>query len=292
MELQSYIEKAATLVEALPYIQSFRGKTVVVKYGGSTLTPEGGADTVLRDLVFMEHVGINPVLVHGGGPAIDRRLRERNVESRRVNGLRITDRETMQVVEEVLSGEINSGLVEEIDAHGGRVRGLSAREAEVLHVRPHVAQTREGPVDLGFVGDVVRVDPAPLRELIDGETIPVVAPIGLGQDGEAYNVNADTAAGEIAAALRAEKLVFLTDVTGILEDPADESTLISTVHVDQVQVLIDSGVIQGGMIPKARAGAQSVRAGVHKTHIVDGRIPHSLLLEFFTDEGVGSQIVG
>ena len=292
MELQSYIEKAATLVEALPYIQSFRGKTVVVKYGGSTLAPEGGADTVLRDLVFMEHVGINPVLVHGGGPAIDRRLRERNVESRRVNGLRITDRETMRVVEEVLSGEINSGLVEEIDAHGGRVRGLSARETEVLHVRPHVAQTREGPVDLGFVGDVVRVDPAPLRELIDGETIPVVAPIGLGQDGEAYNVNADTAAGEIAAALRAEKLVFLTDVTGILEDPADESTLISTVHVDQVQVLIDSGVIQGGMIPKARAGAQSVRAGVHKTHIVDGRIPHSLLLEFFTDEGVGSQIVG
>ena len=292
MELQSYIEKAATLVEALPYIQSFRGKTVVVKYGGSTLTPEGGADTVLRDLVFMEHVGINPVIVHGGGPAIDRRLRERNVESRRVNGLRITDRETMRVVEEVLSGEINTGLVEEIDAHGGRVRGLSAREAEVLHVRPHVAQTREGPVDLGFVGDVVRVDTAPLQALIDSETIPVVAPIGLGEDGEAYNVNADTAAGEIAAALRAEKLVFLTDVTGILEDPADESTLISTVGVDQVQVLIDSGVIQGGMIPKARAGARSVRAGVHKTHIVDGRIPHSLLLEFFTDEGVGSQIVG
>lgn len=292
MELLSYIEKASTLVEALPYIQSFRGKTVVVKYGGSTLTPEGGADTVLRDLVFMEHVGINPVIVHGGGPAIDRRLRERNVESRRVNGLRITDRETMRVVEEVLSGEINTGLVEEIDAHGGRVRGLSAREAEVLHVRPHVAQTREGPVDLGFVGDVVRVDAEPLQALIDSETIPVVAPIGLGEDGEAYNVNADTAAGEIAAALRAEKLVFLTDVTGILEDPADESTLISTVRVDQVQVLIDSGVIQGGMIPKARAGARSVRAGVHKTHIVDGRIPHSLLLEFFTDEGVGSQIVG
>ena len=292
MELLSYIEKASTLVEALPYIQSFRGKTVVVKYGGSTLTPEGGADTVLRDLVFMEHVGINPVIVHGGGPAIDRRLRQRNVESRRVNGLRITDRETMRVVEEVLSGEINSGLVEEIDAHGGRVRGLSAREAEVLHVRPHVAQTREGPVDLGFVGDVVRVDAEPLQALIDSETIPVVAPIGLGEDGEAYNVNADTAAGEIAAALRAEKLVFLTDVTGILEDPADESTLISTVRVDQVEVLIDSGVIQGGMIPKARAGARSVRAGVHKTHIVDGRIPHSLLLEFFTDEGVGSQIVG
>ena len=292
MELQSYIDKASTLVEALPYIQSFRGKTVVVKYGGSALAPEGGAETVLRDLVFMEHVGINPVVVHGGGPAIDRRLRERNVESRRVNGLRITDRETMRVVEEVLSGEINAGLVEQIDAHGARVRGVCAREAGVLHVRPHVARTPEGPIDLGFVGDVTRVDPAPLRELIDRETIPVVAPIGLGEDGEAYNVNADTAAGEIAAALGAEKLVFLTDVTGILGDPADESTLISTVPVDRVQTLIDSGVIQGGMIPKARAGARSVRAGVRKTHIVDGRIPHSLLLEFFTDEGVGSQIVG
>ena len=291
MELQSYIDKASVLAEALPYIQAFRGKTVVVKYGGSTLAPEGGADTVLRDLVFMEHVGINPVVVHGGGPAIDRRLRERNVETRRVNGLRITDRETMQVVEEVLAGEVNNGLVGEIESLGGRVRGLSAGEAGVLQVRPHVAQTREGPVDLGFVGDVVRVDAAPLRELIDGETIPVVAPIGRGEDGEAYNVNADTAAGEIAAALRAEKLVFLTDVTGILENPADESTLISTVRVDEVQGLIDSGVLQGGMIPKVRAGVRSVRAGVRKTHIVDGRIPHSLLLEFFTDEGVGSQIL-
>ena len=291
MELRSHIDKASVLAEALPYIQAFRGKTVVVKYGGSTLAPEGGADTVLRDLVFMEHVGINPVVVHGGGPAIDRRLRERNVETRRVNGLRITDRETMQVVEEVLAGEINSGLVGEIESLGGRGRGLSAREAGVLHVRPHVAQTREGPVDLGFVGDVVRVDAAPLRELIDGEMIPVVAPIGRGEDGEAYNVNADTAAGEIAAALRAEKLVFLTDVTGILENPADESSLISTVRVDEVQGLIDTGVLQGGMIPKVRAGVRSVRAGVHKTHIVDGRIPHSLLLEFFTDEGVGSQIL-
>ncbi len=291
MELQSYIDKASVLAEALPYIQAFRGKTVVVKYGGSTLAPEGGADTVLRDLVFMEHVGINPVVVHGGGPAIDRRLRERKVETRRVNGLRITDRETMQVVEAVLAGEVNSGLVEEIESLGGRGRGLSAREAGVLHVRPHVAQTREGPVDLGFVGDVVRVDAAPLRELIDGETIPVVAPIGRGEDGEAYNVNADTAAGEIAAALGAEKLVFLTDVTGILENPADESSLISTVRVDEVQGLIDTGVLQGGMIPKVRAGVRSVRAGVRKTHIVDGRIPHSLLLEFFTDEGVGSQIL-
>lgn len=289
--LQQYIDKAEILVEALPYIQSFRGKIVVVKYGGSTMTPEADAETVLKDLVFMEHVGINPVIVHGGGPAIDRRLKERNIETRRVNGLRITDRETMQVVEEVLSGEVNAEIVDSLNRLGGRAVGVSGRVAGVLHVRPHVAQTPSGPVDLGFVGDVERVDPGPLQELIDRETIPVVAPIGRGAAGDPYNVNADTAAAEIAAALHAEKLVFLTDVTGIMENPADESTLISTVHLREVEDLIESGVLQGGMIPKVRAGAHAVRAGVRKTHVVDGRIPHSMLLEFFTREGVGSQIV-
>lgn len=289
--LQEYIDKAAILLEALPYMQSFRGKTVVVKYGGSAMAPDADADTVLKDLVFMEHVGINPVIVHGGGPAIDRRLKERNIQTRRVNGLRITDRETMAVVEEVLCGEVNAALVEGIRQLGGRAVGVSARAAGVLHVRPHVAQTPEGPVDLGFVGDVERVDAQPLQDLIDGEMIPVVAPIGRGGDGSAYNVNADTAAGDIAAALQAEKLVFLTDVTGIMENPADESTLLSTVHIGQVEGLIEAGILQGGMIPKVLAGVRSVQAGVRKTHIIDGRIPHSMLLEFFTHEGVGSQIV-
>lgn len=289
--LQKYIDKASTLVEALPYIQSFRGKTVVVKYGGSTMTPDGDIDTVLRDLVFMELVGINPVIVHGGGPAIDRRLKERRIETRRVNGLRFTDAATMHVVEGVLFGEVNAEIVDGISRLGGQAAAVSGREAGVLHVRPHVAQTPDGPVDLGFVGDVERVDPVPLQELIDREMIPVVAPIGRGADGCAFNVNADTAAGEIAAALQAEKLVFLTDVTGIMRDPGDEGSLMSTVHVDEVEGLIESGVLQGGMIPKAKAGVHSVRAGVRKTHIVDGRIPHSMLLEFFTDEGVGSQIV-
>lgn len=290
-QLQPYIDKAAVLVEALPYIQSFRGRTVVVKYGGSAMAPEADVDTVLKDIVFMEHVGINPVIVHGGGPAIDRRLKERHIETRRVNGLRLTDRETMRVVEDVLFGEINAEIVEAINRLGGRAVGVSARAAGVLQVRPYIAQTPSGPVDLGFVGDVERVDPKPLQELIDSEAIPVVAPIGRGAGGDAFNVNADTAAAEIAAALHAEKLVFLTDVTGIMENPADEGTLISTVHVDEVEGLIASGIIQGGMIPKVRAGAHSVRSGVRKTHIVDGRIPHSMLLEFFTREGVGSQIV-
>ncbi|HCL31354.1 MAG TPA: acetylglutamate kinase [Candidatus Latescibacteria bacterium] len=290
-DLQQYIDKASILVEALPYIQSFRGKTVVVKYGGSTLTTEAAVDTVLRDLVFMELVGINPVIVHGGGSAIDRRLQERHIETARVNGLRITDAETMKIVEDVLFGEVNAGLVAAIETLGGNAVGVSARDAGILAVRPHVAQTPDGPVPLGYVGDVESVDAAPLNELISRETIPVVAPIGRGEDGAAYNVNADTAAGEIAAAIHAEKLVFLTDVMGIMEDPTDENTLMSTVHLAQVEGLISSGVLQGGMIPKVLAGVHSVKAGVRKTHIIDGRIPHSMLLEFFTDEGVGTQVV-
>ncbi len=290
-DLQQYIDKASILVEALPYIQSFRGKTVVVKYGGSTLTTEAAVDTVLRDLVFMELVGINPVIVHGGGSAIDRRLQERHIETTRVNGLRITDAETMKIVEDVLFGEVNAGLVAAIETLGGNAVGVSARDAGILAVRPHVAQTPDGPVPLGYVGDVESVDAAPLNELISRETIPVVAPIGRGEDGAAYNVNADTAAGEIAAAIHAEKLVFLTDVMGIMEDPTDENTLMSTVHLAQVEGLISSGVLQGGMIPKVLAGVHSVKAGVRKTHIIDGRIPHSMLLEFFTDEGVGTQVV-
>ncbi|HJP33140.1 MAG TPA: acetylglutamate kinase [Candidatus Latescibacteria bacterium] len=290
-DLQQYIDKAAILVEALPYIQSFRGKTVVVKYGGSTLTGAEAVDTVLKDLVFMELVGINPVIVHGGGPAIDRQLRKQNIETKRVNGLRITDQDTMQIVEGVLFGEVNAGLVAAIEALGGNAVGVSAKDAGILLVRPHVAQTEDGPVELGFVGDVESVDAEPLHKMIAREEIPVVAPIGRGADGAAYNVNADTAAGEIAAAVHAEKLVFLTNVTGIMEDPADESTLMSTVRLGQVDGLIAEGVLQGGMIPKVLAGVHSVKAGVRKTHIIDGRIPHSILLEFFTDEGVGTQVV-
>ena len=290
--LQNYIDKAAILGEALPYIQEFRDKIVVVKYGGSIGTGPLGEDTNLKDIVFLEHVGIYPVVVHGGGPAIDRRLKELNIETRRVGGLRITDAETMKVVEETLFGEVNAEIVDQLENLGGRAAGVSAREAGVMHVRRHTARDGNGaPVDIGYVGEVDRIDPAPIRELIADGMIPVVAPIGRGENGESYNVNADTAAGEIAAALPAEKLVFLTDVKGIMRDPADDSTLMSTVHVDEVELLVSSGVISGGMIPKVRACVHSVRAGVRKTHVVEGRIPHSMLLEFFTDEGIGTQIV-
>jgi len=290
-DLQTYIEKASTLIEALPYIQAFRDKTVVVKYGGSTLTDDDDVDTVLRDIVFMESVGINPVIVHGGGPAINRRLQELNIETKRINGLRVTDEATMKVVEEVLFGQVNAEIVAAIDKLGGRAVGISAKESRVMHVSKHMPPSADGPVDIGFVGDVERIDPAPLLELTGQGVIPVVAPIGRGESGESFNVNADTAAGEIAAALRAEKLVFLTDVKGIMSDPADDSSLLSTLHVGQVDELIENEVISGGMIPKVGACVKSVKAGVRKTHIIDGRIPHSMLLEFFTNEGIGTEIV-
>ena len=290
-ELQEYIAKAATLIEALPYIQAFRGKVVVVKYGGSTLTEEDDVDTVLKDIVFMEHVGMKPVIVHGGGPAITRRLHELGVETRRVNGLRVTDEATMKVVEEVLFGEVNAGIVETIAQLGGRAVGVSGKESGVMHVRRHMAQTPEGEVDIGFVGDVEQIDATPLLDLIHEGMIPVLAPIGRGEGGQSFNVNADTAAGEVAAALHAEKLVFLTDVKGIMRDPEKEDSLLSTVHIMEVEKLIAEGIVSGGMIPKVGACVKSVKAGVRKTHIVDGRIPHSMLLEFFTNEGIGTQIV-
>jgi len=291
--LQQYIDKAAVLVEALPYIQSFRDRIVVVKYGGSTMGSRAGerADTVLRDIVFMEHVGMNPVIVHGGGKAIDDRLREAGVETRRINGLRVTDEATMRVVEETLCGEVNGGIVGEIEALGGKAVGVSAKDAGVMSVSKHFAETDGGKVDIGFVGDVDHIEPKPLFDHIEQGQIPVVAPIGRGENGESYNVNADTAAGEIAAALHAEKLVFLTDVRGVMTDPRDADSLLSTVHVDEVRDLIARDIIKGGMIPKVEACVHSVKAGVRKTHVIDGTIPHSMLLEVFTDAGVGTQIV-
>ena len=289
--LQGSIEKAATLIEALPYIQNFRDKIVVVKYGGSTMVGDQEEDTVLKDIVFMASVGICPVIVHGGGPAINRRLEERGVETQRINGLRVTDKATIGVVEDVLFGEVNAGIVRDIEALGGKAVGISGKDTGVLNVRKHWANTADGPVDIGFVGDVERVSTSPITVLIEGGMIPVVAPIGRGEDGQSYNVNADTAAGEIAAALRAEKLVFLTDVTGIMRDPEESSTLISTLHVLDVDHLVEEAVISGGMIPKVEACVKAVKSGVRKTHVVDGRIPHSMLLEIFTREGIGTEIV-
>ena len=287
-DLQPQIDKAETLIEALPYLQEFRGKVMVVKYGGSTM---GGGDTVYKDIVFMQAVGICPVVVHGGGPAITRRLQERGIESQRVAGLRVTDAATMKVVEDVLFGEVNAQIVREIGKLDGRAVGVSAKDAGIMQVRKHWVQTDNGAMDIGYVGDVEHVDTAPLLDLIGKGMIPVVAPIGRGSEGESFNVNADTAAGEIAAALHAEKLVFLTDVQGIMRDLADDASLLSTVHVSEVNELIDQGAVNGGMIPKVEACVRSVKAGVRKTHVIDGRVPHAMLLEVYTRQGIGTQIV-
>lgn len=289
--LKAQIDKAATLIEALPYIQAFRGKVVVIKYGGSTMVDEGGEDTVPKDIVFMQSVGMRPVIVHGGGPAINQRLQEQGVETRRVNGLRVTDMPTMKVVEDVLFGEVNAGIVGQINELEGRAVGVSAKDAGVMQVRQHFASTDDGPVDIGFVGDVEHIDAAPLLDLIGKGMVPVVAPIGRGPEGESFNVNADTAAGEIAAALHAEKLVFMTDVPGIMRDPAKAESLISTLHVSEVEGLVGEAVVAGGMIPKVEACVKAVKSGVRKTHVIDGRVPHAMLLEFLTREGIGTQIV-
>ena len=291
--MEQFIQKAATLVEAFPYIRSFRDKIVVVKYGGSTQPDDGGSDTILADLVFMETVGMRPVVVHGGGKEISRRLDDAGLESKWINGLRVTDADSMQVVEDTLFGVVNRRIAEGIRSLGGCAFGMSAKEAGVMHVRKHDARAASDgkPVDIGYVGDVHRVNPEPVRRACLEETIPVIAPIGLGPDGRSYNVNADTAAGEIARTLEAEKLVFLTDVNGILRDSADPESRISTLHVDDVESLIHDGTAKGGMIPKLQACVRSVRGGVKKTHIIDGRVSHALLLEVFTRAGIGTEIV-
>ncbi len=282
-------------MEAFPYIRSFRDRVVVVKYGGSTQPDEGGSDTILADLVFMETVGMRPVVVHGGGKEISRRLAEAGVETVWVNGLRVTDEETMQVVEDTLFGVVNRRIVEGIEGLNGKARGMSAKGVEIMHVIRHDAQVevdgKTVAVDIGFVGDVDRIEPDPIRVACEEGAIPVIAPIGVGPDGKGYNVNADTAAGEIARALQAEKLVFLTDVNGILRDSADPDSLISTLHINDVDALLQDGTAGGGMIPKLQACVRAVKGGVHKTHIIDGRVPHALLLEIFTREGIGTEIV-
>ncbi|MDD5557343.1 MAG: acetylglutamate kinase [bacterium] len=287
------IQKAEVLIEALPYIQAFRGRIVVVKYGGSTME-SGEPAGILRDVVFMECVGMRPVLVHGGGGRITRRLAERGIAPRFVGGLRVTDADTMATAAAVLA-EVNREIVETIGALGGQAKGFTGAEG-LLGARRHLARVerngRAEEADIGFVGDVERVETGPIRAACRKGLIPVIAPIGTDAPGQLYNINADTAAAEIAAALRASKLVLLTDVRGIMRHEEDPDSLIGALRTSDVETLIQSGVIRGGMLPKVRAAARSVAAGVGKTHIIDGRLPHSLLLEIFTDEGIGTEITG
>lgn len=294
--MEKYIEKASVLIEALPYIQNFRDKIILIKFGGSAMTQPNIMEEVLRDIVFLECVGINPVVVHGGGFLISDRMKENGISPKFVQGMRVTDEKTIKIVKDVLE-EINHNMVQIINKYGGKAYGFLGERDRVIRVKKHDPieyKTIGGNfemIDPGFIGDIVRIDVLPLIELCQKNIIPVITPLGIDDKNILYNVNADTAAGDMAIALRAEKLVFLSDVPGILKDSKNRDTMISSIHIDEIPRLIESGILFGGMLPKARSGIRAVKQGVDKTHIIDGRILHSLLLEVFTNKGVGTEIV-
>jgi len=283
----SAFEKASILIEALPYIKEFYGKTVVIKYGGAAMVDESLKKAVMQDIVLMKYVGMNPIIVHGGGPEITRMLNQLGIQTRFVNGLRVTDPDTMEVVEMVLVGKINRAIVSGINQAGGRAIGLSGKDGNLIEARKLT-----GPHDLGLVGEVLRINSMVLHSLIESGYIPVIAPVGIGEDYQSYNINADYVAGEIAVAMNADKLVLLTDVPGLLRNPRDPSTLISTISIKEMPELIEEGIIAGGMIPKMECCREALEGGVSRVHIVDGRVPHSILLEIFTDEGSGTMVTG
>ncbi|MDQ1255449.1 MAG: Acetylglutamate kinase [Candidatus Hydrogenedentes bacterium] len=285
--METSIQKAAVLIEALPYIREFEGKTVVIKYGGSAMLDAELRRSTAEDVVLMKYVGMNPVVVHGGGPAISQRLKQLGIESRFHQGLRITDDDTIAVVEMVLAGTINKDIVSLLNRAGGGAAGLCGKDGNLLYAnRVHL----QDGVDLGHVGEVVNVHPRIVQVLCDAGVIPVIAPIATDCDGGTWNVNADLAAGEIAAALKAEKLVFLTDTPGLLQNKDNPETLIHQLPMSEVARLKSEGVIAGGMIPKVDACMTALNGGVRKTHIIDGRVSHALLLEIFTKKGLGTLV--
>ncbi len=290
--MERIIEKARTLVESLPYIREFFEKTVVIKFGGSVLYDPAVRQRTAKDIVLMKYVGMNPVLVHGGGRAISEALDSMGIKSEFRHGMRVTDERMVKIVEMVLVGSENKELVASINRAGGCSVGVSGKDSDMIFAEKMMVpgDTGDEMVDIGYVGSITRVDPTVLNNLEKAGYISVVAPVATDRDGETWNVNADVAAGEVAGALEAEKLVFLTDTPGILGDMADEESLISAITLDEVERLISRGAVSGGMIPKVKACCSALRAGVRKTHIVDGRVPHALLLEFFTDTGVGTQV--
>ncbi len=291
--MQEPVGKAAVLHEALPYIQRFHGSTFVVKYGGHAMVDDALKESFARDICLLRYVGIRVVLVHGGGPQINQMLDRVGIKSVFRGGLRVTDEETMNVVEMVLAGSVNSEIVGSICNAGGRAMGLSGRDDSFIRAKrmaPVAGKDEQGnpiSIDLGRVGDVERVDPRLLVDLCNSGVVPVIAPIGVDHEGNPLNVNADTAAGEIASALRSAKFVLMTDVEGVLDK---EKKHLTSLDATTVQQLIDNGTISGGMIPKVRCALDAVRNGVEKVHIIDGRKRHALLLEIFTDHGVGTEI--
>jgi acetylglutamate kinase len=291
--MQDLIAKAATLLEALPYIQKFSGATFVVKYGGSFMdSPDANVrNSVARDIVFLEAVEINPIVVHGGGKAITRAMEKAGLKANFIQGQRVTDEATVKIVDDVLSREINPEVVRAINSLGGPAKGFSG--PQIFRCRKISVTGADGqPVDLGFVGEVTQVNASPLLECIKNGVTPVISPTALGEDGRIYNCNADVAAAQVAIALKAKRLVFMSDVPGLLRDPKNLASVIPQLKVAEVDEMKRSGVIDKGMIPKVDSAVAAIQAGVEKVSFVDGRVPHAVLLEIFTDEGVGTEVVG
>ncbi|MFQ5828929.1 MAG: acetylglutamate kinase [Candidatus Methylomirabilia bacterium] len=288
-DLTSRVQRAELLMEALPYIRAFQGKTLVIKYGGAAMEQADLKASFALDVILLRYVGINPVIVHGGGPQIGNLMKRLGKESRFVGGMRVTDPETMEIVEMVLVGKINKEIVGLITGHGGKAVGLSGKDGQLIQAsrRPHRTASGE-EVDIGLVGEVKVVNPQVIRLLEENGFVPVIAPVGVGAEGETYNINADLVAGEIAAALLAEKLIHLTDVPGI---QGEDGQLISTLTKKEAERLMMANVIEGGMLPKVESSLRALEGGTVKAHIIDGRVPHAILLEIFTNEGIGTEIV-
>ena len=286
---------AEVLIEALPYIRRFYDRRIVIKYGGAAMEDETLIHSVMQDIVLMKYVGIRPIIVHGGGPRITAWMDKVGKVPEFVQGLRVTDAETVEIAEMVL-GSINKEIVSRINQHGGQAIGLSGKDANLILAEKQQTQItdengQQTDVDLGYVGKIIGVNTESITALDNADYIPVITPIGVGVDGQTYNINADTMAGEIAAAFQAEKLIVLTDTRGILRDLSDTASLIPTIHIREVDQFIKEGLIAGGMLPKVEACTTALMGGVYKTHIIDGRIQHSLLLEIFTEGGIGTEIV-
>lgn len=293
--MEKIIEKAQVLMEALPYIREFAGKVAVIKYGGHAMVEERLKEGFARDVVMLKCIGIDPVIVHGGGPQINKVMEQMQITSSFIEGMRVTDQSTMDVVEMVLVGKVNKEIVNLIQLHGGKAVGLSGKDGGLIRAKKLMIKKKLGDnlppeiIDIGAVGEVDKIDPAVIKSLDSGGFIPVIAPVGVGAKGETMNINADLVAGKVSGALAAEKLVLMTDVRGILDD---KGNLIPTLTRDEVPALIEKGVIKGGMIPKVRCALDALDDGVKKVHIIDGRIEHAVLLEIFTAGGIGTEIVG
>lgn len=279
------LQRANVLIEALPYIEKYHGKTIVVKYGGSAMKQDSLKDLVMEDLVLMSYVGINIVLVHGGGSEINKMLNKVGIDSKFVNGYRYTDEDTMEIVQMVLAGKINKELVYRLNSKGGKSIGICGIDDNLL-----LCETNPENDKLGYVGNIKKVNTSIISNCLDSGYISVVATVGIGEDGQTYNINADTAACAIASELKAEKVILLTDVAGILENAENEDTLVSEADIEKVKILISKGAISGGMIPKVQSCIDALNNGVKRVHILDGRIPHSIITELFTDSGIGTLI--